>query len=112
IGLMKRDAEAAWASERVENALLRERINDIASEVARLAGALEPPKSTIEALIADSSAPPAPLNGIAGNGMNGFNGAAINGVNGEAGHDHPPGNLADRIRALKAKASRFSTVTP
>ena len=38
IGTMKRDAESTWAAERVENALLRERINDVAAEVARLTG--------------------------------------------------------------------------
>jgi chromosome segregation ATPase len=31
IGTMKRDAESTWAAERVENALLRERINDVAA---------------------------------------------------------------------------------
>ena len=43
---MKREAEATWASERVENALLRERINDVAAEVARLTSVLEGPGST------------------------------------------------------------------
>ena len=38
---MKREAEQTWAAERVENALLRERINDIAAEIARLTVALE-----------------------------------------------------------------------
>ena len=41
IATMKRDTEASWASERVESALLRERINDVAAEVARLIAALE-----------------------------------------------------------------------
>ena len=41
IGAMKREAEQSWAAERVENALLRERINDIAAEIARLTVALE-----------------------------------------------------------------------
>ena len=49
---MKRETEEAWASERVENALLRERINDVAAEVARLASALEGPNSPIESLLA------------------------------------------------------------
>jgi chorismate mutase len=39
VGTMKRDAESTWAAERVENALLRERINDVAAEVARLTAA-------------------------------------------------------------------------
>ncbi len=49
---MKRETEETWASERVENALLRERINDVAAEVARLASALEGPNSPIDAILA------------------------------------------------------------
>src|SRR2546430_13663315 len=48
LSAMKREAEATWASERVENALLRERINDVAAEVARLTSVLEGPGSTID----------------------------------------------------------------
>ena len=43
IATMRRDTESTWAAERVENALLRERINDVAAEVARLTAALEGP---------------------------------------------------------------------
>ena len=50
---MKRDAETTWAAERVENALLRERINDVAAEVARLTAVLEGPGSPIETMLAD-----------------------------------------------------------
>ncbi len=49
---MKREAEENWASEQVENALLRERVNDVAAEVARLASALEGPNSPIDAILA------------------------------------------------------------
>jgi chromosome segregation ATPase len=88
ITAMKREAEQAWTSERVENALLRERINDIAAEVARLTMALEGPGSPIEAILA---AEPAATNGAG------------------AAHGAPgPGNLADRIRALQSRASRVS----
>ena len=52
IATMKRDAESTWAAERVENALLRERINDVAAEVARLTAALEGPGSPIESMLA------------------------------------------------------------
>ena len=45
LAAMKRDAETTWAAERVENALLRERINDVAAEVARLTAVLEGPGS-------------------------------------------------------------------
>ena len=53
---MKREAEENWASERVENALLRERINDVAAEVARLASTLEGPNSPIDAILAAEGA--------------------------------------------------------
>ena len=51
IAVMKQDAEKTWANERVENALLRERINDVAAEVARLTATLEGPGSPIAAII-------------------------------------------------------------
>ena len=53
---MKREAEQTWAAERVENALLRERINDIAAEIARLTVALEGDDSPIEAMLASEPA--------------------------------------------------------
>src|SRR6202050_1873407 len=51
LATMKRDAESTWASERVENALLRERINDVAAEVARLTAALEGPDSPVLSML-------------------------------------------------------------
>jgi len=55
---MKREAESAWANERMENAVLRERINDVAAEVARLTSALEGPQSPIDAILkADAGRP-------------------------------------------------------
>src|SRR5580692_4532251 len=51
VATIKRDTESTWASERVENALLRERINDVAAEVARLTAALEGPGSTIMSML-------------------------------------------------------------
>ena len=54
IAAMKRDAETTWAAERVENALLRERINDVAAEVARLTAVLEGPGSPIETMLAEA----------------------------------------------------------
>jgi len=110
IGTMKRDAESTWASERVENALLRERINDVAAEVARLTAALEGPGSTIVSMLAVDE--PAVSQG-------GVQGAAsvvdINGRPREApagGMDSPQENkttLADRIRALQSTASRVAS---
>src|SRR6185295_4188831 len=60
---MKREAEATWASERVENALLRERINDVAAEVARLTSVLEGPGSAIDTILASTPEPVAAVNG-------------------------------------------------
>ena len=90
---MKRETEETWASERVENALLRERINDVAAEVARLASTLEGPNSPIDAILASETRG---RNGVA-------NGDADIGETREAN-----GNLADRIRALQSHASRAS----
>jgi len=107
IAAMKRDAETTWASERVENALLRERINDVAAEVARLIAVLEGPGSPIEAMLAD--AVPALSEGRDSGAL------GINGENGEAGAaaiDSPQpgkGTLADRIRALQSTASRAAS---
>jgi len=92
INAIQQQAESSWATERMENALLRERINDIAAEVAKLAIQLEGPNSPIEALLAAEPAKPA--NGTA-------NGATTHGSAGEGG-----GTLAERIRALQAHASR------
>src|SRR3954451_93995 len=52
LNAMQQQAESSWATERMENALLRERINDIAAEVAKLAMQLEGPNSAIEAILA------------------------------------------------------------
>ena len=110
LSTMKRDAESTWASERVENALLRERINDVAAEVARLTAALEGPGSTIVSMLAVDA--PAL-------GQGGVQAAApvvdINAKRGEApagGMDSPQENkttLADRIRALQSTASRVAS---
>jgi chromosome segregation ATPase len=95
IAQMKRDAESAWSNERMENAVLRERINDVAAEVARLTAALEGPQSPIDAILkADSSRP------LASTGTNGAS-PSIAPQGGES-----RGTLADRIRALQGRASR------
>jgi chromosome segregation ATPase len=94
---LKREAEESWAGERVENALLRERINDIATEVARLTMVLEGPGSPIEAMLAADPRRPeeaAPTNGRSRKA--------------EASPTPASGSLADRIRALQARASRIA----
>ena len=95
---MKREAESTWATERVENALLRERINDIAAEVAKLTMQLEGPHSPIEAMLDSEQATARPAARLA-------NGAPANGA-AAAGAQPPGGTLAERIRALQAHASR------
>ena len=96
LGNMKRETEEAWASERVENSLLRERINDVAAEVARLASALEGPNSPIDAILAAETV---------------RDRAAMAAANSNGEHEQSDagasnGNLADRIRALQTHASR------
>ena len=61
IATMKREVEATWATERMENAVLRERINDVAAEVARLTSALEGPGSPIDTILAATPPAAAPL---------------------------------------------------
>ena len=96
INAIQQQAESSWATERMENALLRERINDIAAEVAKLAMQLEGPNSAIEAMLAAEPAVPArrrarPANGTPASRAGCFRGG---------------GTLAERIRALQSHASR------
>lgn len=98
INLIHQQAESAWSTERMENALLRERINDIAAEVAKLAVTLEGPDSPIEAMLAAEPAKPA-IGAIE-------SGTAATGTNGTT--TEVRGTLAERIKALQAHASRAS----
>jgi chromosome segregation ATPase len=97
LNAIQQQAESNWATERMENALLRERINDIAAEVAKLAMTLEGPNSAIETMLASEPAAPSkvtrPVNGTP---------APANDVPTEAAR----GTLAERIRALQSHASR------
>lgn len=85
---LKAQAEANWSNERVEGALLRERINDVAAEVVRLAANLEGTNSPIQKILEQPS--PARQNG---NGRP----PEVSPSNGGEG----PMSLADRIRALQ-----------
>jgi chromosome segregation ATPase len=96
INAIQQQAESSWQTERMENALLRERINDIAAEVAKLAMQLEGPNSAIEAMLAaEPAAPPKTAPRPA-------NDASAATAPAESGG----GTLAERIRALQAHASR------
>jgi hypothetical protein len=98
---LKRQAGSTWESERVESALLRERINDVAAEVARLTLVLEGPGSPIEVILAGGDAALA-ANGKAATLVNGDG----NGHAAVAGASEPTGTLVERIRALQSRASR------
>jgi chromosome segregation ATPase len=101
---MKQEAENAWAAERMETAVMRERINDVAAEVARLTAALEGPSSPIEAILAGEAGPAHGTNGTAneqGNGEKLLGAIATNG-------DGHKGSLADRIRALQSRRTRVA----
>src|SRR3981189_2930497 len=98
INAIQQQAESSWATERMENALLRERINDIAAEVAKLAIQLEGPNSAIEAMLvaAEPATPPK---------------AAPKPANANTAAPNPPpppsgGTPAARIRALQSHAPR------
>lgn len=95
LNAIQQQAESSWATERMENALLRERINDIAAEVAKLAMTLEGPNSAIETILAAEPVAPPKLARPA-------NGAAAGTVPTEV----QGGTLAERIRALQSHASR------
>jgi chromosome segregation ATPase len=99
IDAIQQQAESSGATERIENALLRERINDIAAEVTKLAIQLEGPNSAIEAMLDAEPAVPVKAGSKAANG-------AANGVPAASGLPEGGGTLAERIRALQSHASR------
>jgi chromosome segregation ATPase len=104
IATMKQEAENAWAAERMETAVMRERINDVAAEVARLTATLEGPNSPIEAILAgEAGLAPGLGNGAASENGNGEKllGAITNGSG-------QKGSLADRIRALQSRRTRVA----
>ena len=103
INAIQQQAESSWATERMENALLRERINDIAAEVAKLAMQLEGPNSPIETMLAADPA-------VAAKAAKPANGAAANGA--AASVPEGGGTLAERIRALQSHASRARQQQP
>jgi chromosome segregation ATPase len=97
---IKREAEATWGQERVENALLREHINDVAAEVARLTAALEGPGSAIELILGPDASQS--TNGVPNTATPTGSPVAV---------DDSGSSLADRIRALQARASRVPSPT-
>jgi chromosome segregation ATPase len=95
LAAIKRDVQNAGAGDSTENAVLRESINDVAAQVARLTATLEGAESPIEAILqggAQGSATPAGGNG------------ASPGVPPRVGE--AADTLADRIRTLQGRAAR------
>jgi chromosome segregation ATPase len=108
---MTKQVETTWASERMANAVLRERINDVASEVVRVAVALEGLNSPIDALVAGKAA------SAQAQAEDAINSGALVGENGEIAlpaslenGDGSSGELIHRIRALRQRTARM-TVT-
>jgi chromosome segregation ATPase len=93
---LKQQAESTWASERVESALLRERINDVAAEVVRLATNLEGSASPIQRILDQPAPQPAHKNG---------GGSTKHGAAETNGGDRPM-SLAERIRALQSRSGQ------
>jgi chromosome segregation ATPase len=94
IASMRRDAEQTWAPERAENALLRERLEDVCAEIARLTAALEDSDSPMETMLTTEppvSSPP----------------LAADGDHGPAASGENKASLADRVLALQMKALRI-----
>jgi chromosome segregation ATPase len=102
---MKRQVEATWATERMANAVLRERINDVAGEVVRVAHALEGLGSPIETMLAGKASElAAALGAAAGSGIGGNPVLSIT-----TGGDDSKGSLAYRIRSLQKRAARVAS---
>jgi len=90
---LSQETEATWAKQREENAVIRECINDVAAEVARLTMALEGAGSPMETILAaDEIGRPRDGNRI---------------ENGP-GKTDGDSSLADRIRALQHRAARIA----
>jgi chromosome segregation ATPase len=105
---MKKQVETTWASERMANAVLRERINDVASEVVRVAVALEGLNSPIDSLVAGKTA----------SAQAQAEEAAMAGENGDIALPASLGNgdgqgseLIHRIRALRQRSERTTATS-
>ena len=84
---IRREAETASATERTENAVMRDRIAELAAEMARITSLIEGPGNPIETILAESA-------------RVGSNGAGAASGSGDGSGD---GSLTDRIRALQTR---------
>ena len=96
LAIERRAIESASAQEQAENAMLRDRINEIAAEIAQLTITLEGPLSPIHALLTAGA-------DAAGSARGGNGGGAAAAVG-----EHSP-SLGDRIRSLQSKSTRLSS---
>ena len=96
IAAIKRDAETIWAAERVESALFRERINDVAYEVVRIIPPVETPGSSIVLDICQCSPGDRTRKPNANTNINGASGEA-------SATTMNMGALAGRIHALRRR---------
>ncbi len=101
---LKRQVEATWASERMANAVLRERINDVAGEVVRVAHALEGLGSPIETMLAGKADELTALAGAPALTQGNGSGPAL-----ANGGDDSKGSLARRIRSLQKRSQRVAS---
>jgi len=92
IDAIRREAETASATEHMENAVMRDRIAELAAEMARITSLIEGPGNPIETILAESA--PRPGSNGAGNGA-----ATTSGD----GKGDGRGSLTDRIRALQTR---------
>ncbi len=99
VGDLRQQAQNGWDEERMENALLRERLNDVAAEVARMTMALDEPSPELPNII-DQDAPVAAGETAQENGAKRPTRKAATAKN-----DNKGKSLADRIRALQAQVS-------
>lgn len=99
LATLKRQVEATWATERMANAVLRERINDVAGEVVRVAHALEGLGSPIDTMIAGKASELLSLGPPVTTSV-----PAIS-----TGGDDSKGSLAYRIRSMQKRAARVAS---
>ena len=101
LATLNREAETTWKAERGENALLRERITDIAAQIAQMTVSPDTSGAPIEGIAAAGSA----NGGAHGNGNGNGHG---DGADGNDAASERPASLLQRIRTLQSRASRIS----
>jgi hypothetical protein len=114
LAVLQRQVEATWASERMANAILRERITDVASEVVRVAHALEGLGSPIELIVAGKAGElPAPSDvpALADMNGNGLGAVATNGSLAANGSEESKTALAQRLRSVQLRTSRAASAS-